>query len=90
VAQNWPSKASGIEYTPKNAFCTMKSLTNYLKLPSTRGGYKWPKLSEAYAALLNKELVGAHDAMVDVSGLCEIVQFCVQQGIFNFEGENRG
>lgn len=55
-------------------FCTMKQSTDICRLPSPRGGFKWPKLSEAYKHFFNEELEGAHDAMNDVMA-CKRVFF---------------
>ena len=55
----------------KEFFCTMRAMTNVVKIPSPRG-YKWPKLSEAYRFLFNRDLEGAHDAMADVRACAEI------------------
>jgi DNA polymerase-3 subunit epsilon len=51
-------------------FCTMQATTNLCKLPAAngRGGYKWPKLTEAYMHFFGETLDGAHDALVDVRG----------------------
>jgi DNA polymerase-3 subunit epsilon len=48
-----------------NQTCTMKSSTEYCKIPGPYG-YKWPKLEELYFKLFNRELDNAHDALVDV------------------------
>lgn len=55
-------------------FCTMQATTNILKIPSPWGrGYKWPKLMEAYIALINPEgFDGAHGAKADASAVREI------------------
>lgn len=57
----------------KRALCTMELSRDIVQLPPTarmrasgRHGYKSPKLSEAYKCFTGDELVGAHDAMVDV------------------------
>ena len=50
----------------KPTICTMLSSTNYCRIPRYDNGYKWPKLSELYYKLFNKELVDAHDSSVDV------------------------
>jgi DNA polymerase-3 subunit epsilon len=47
-------------------FCTMKATTNLCKLPSARGGYKWPKLEELHKFLFGVSFDGAHDALEDV------------------------
>jgi DNA polymerase III subunit epsilon len=49
----------------------MKDATVILKLPGPYG-YKWPKLSEAYQFLFNRELSGAHDALVDIQATIEV------------------
>lgn len=58
---------------PKPHFCTMKAMTNICRLPNMgRGGFKWPKLAEAYKFCTGKELQGAHEALADVQGCREI------------------
>jgi DNA polymerase III epsilon subunit-like protein len=48
-------------------FCTMKTGTNVCRLPSNRGGYKWPKLEELHRHLFGRPHTSAHDAKGDVS-----------------------
>lgn len=52
----------------KEKICTMHKSTKHCQLPkpSGRGGYKWPKLEELYKVLFDEEMVGAHDALVDI------------------------
>ena len=58
-------------------FCTMLALTPVMKLPSTRGGYKWPKLEEAYKAYIDPAgFEGAHDAMADTIACQELFEVC--------------
>ena len=52
--------------------CTMMMSTDICKLPSPRGGYKWPKLTEAYEHFTGRKLENAHDAMADVDACIEI------------------
>lgn len=65
-------------------FCTMKSSTDVCCIPSTRaattgaGGYKWPKLSEAYKHFTGLDLEGAHDAMNDLLA-CKAVFFKLRE-----------
>ncbi len=46
--------------------CTMKSSVAFCKIPSARGGYKWPNLTELYTVLFQTDFPEAHDALVDV------------------------
>ena len=61
-------------------FCTMKASSFVLKLPNPKGGdYKWPKLSEAYEHLVDKEgFSGAHDAFADVKA-CRAVYYKLKE-----------
>ena len=50
----------------KTFYCTMRSSTNFCRLPGGRGRYKWPTLQELHRALFNVEFGSAHNAVVDV------------------------
>lgn len=53
--------------------CTMQEMTPICQLVKKKGtGYKWPKLSEAYFHCFKKEIVGAHDALVDLNATKEV------------------
>jgi DNA polymerase-3 subunit epsilon len=59
----------------KPNFCTMRASTDLVKIPAPygRGGYKWPKLDEAYRVLVNSAgFEGAHDAMADTNACREV------------------
>lgn len=61
-------------------FCTMNATRDIIKLPPTarmRGGYKPPKLSEAYKFFTGDDLVGAHRARADAEG-CALIYFALQ------------
>ncbi len=49
-----------------NKICTMKTSVQFCKLPSVRGGYKWPNLMELYQCLFASGFSDAHDAVFDV------------------------
>lgn len=59
--------------------CVMRRATPVCKIPATArmkaagfGGFKNPRLAEAYKIICEKELVGAHSAMADVRATLEI------------------
>ena len=60
-------------------YCTMRSATNIVKCPPTekmiaagRRHYKNPSLSECYKFFFDKDLDGAHNAMVDVQATIDV------------------
>ncbi len=62
-----------LDENPIQAFCTMKAATPVVNLPPTAkmvsAGFnkpKAPRLSECIQFFFQEELVGAHDALVDV------------------------
>lgn len=67
------------------SYCTLKVATPIVNLPPTEkmlaAGFNKPKacqLGEAYKHFFNEELVGAHDALVDVRA-CKRIYFHLQQ-----------
>lgn len=58
-------------------FCTMRQSTDICRIPSPRGGNKWPKLGEAYQHFFGEPLDGAHDAFVDLMA-CKRIYFQLQ------------
>ncbi len=72
--------ALNTEMPEKPWYCTMKEATKVCKIPPTaamqragRHHHKSANLGEALQILCGKELVGAHDAMVDVTGAIEVL-----------------
>lgn len=62
-------------------FCTMRAMTNACNLPGKYGKPKWPKLGEAYRHAFGEELVGAHDALVDVRACARLFFWLEAQGL---------
>jgi DNA polymerase-3 subunit epsilon len=52
-------------FEKKRKLCTMRSSTDYCKLPGPYG-YKWPTLSELYKKLFSTTFKEAHNATVDI------------------------
>jgi DNA polymerase III subunit epsilon len=68
----------------------MRPLTDICKVPAKNGrGYKWPKLTEAYRAIFQRELAGAHGALADARACAEIFREMHPRGIFKIAGEAR-
>jgi len=75
---------------PIEKFCTMKAMTDVMKLPPTdkmvAAGFankpKSAKLSEAYKYCTGKELDNAHDAMADVRGCKEVFFWLLKNGLY--------
>jgi len=65
----------------KPQFCTMDATTNICKIRNKRGGYKWPKLSEAHIHFFGEDFTGAHDALADVRACARIHKHLIEQGI---------
>ena len=53
-------------FNKKRKLCTMKSSTDYCRIPGYYG-YKWPKLSELHIKLFDEDFDEAHDASVDIN-----------------------
>lgn len=80
---------SGKHLSGKKAFCTMKTGTNYCRIPSPYGnGYKYPTLEELfqelfYAGSTNFKLSGLHDAQTDVAVTAKCFFRMVELNLFN-------
>lgn len=69
----------------KPKYCTMMTSTNICKIPSPngRGGYKWPKLNEAYPFFFDgAQFKGAHNALADVNPTGEIFWEHIDRGLY--------
>ena len=49
----------------KDRICTMKSTTEFCKIPGPYG-YKWPTLAELHFAIFHTDIEETHNALVDV------------------------
>ena len=56
----------------KPAFCTMKESRIVMQVPNKKGGFKNPKLTEAYKYFFGKDLDRAHSANADAVAALEI------------------
>lgn len=60
---------------------TMKSSVNYCRIPGGRYGYKWPKLSELYYKLFNRNFDNAHNSMADIKATFDCYKELVKLNI---------
>jgi len=68
---------------PKKLDCPMKLSTDICQLPSPRGGYKWPKVQEAYDFFFGKtDYIEQHRGADDAFHEAEIVYELYKRGIF--------
>lgn len=64
--------------------CTMVASTDYVRLPGRSGkSFKWPKLEELYKFLFDEELIGAHDALIDIKATAKCFFEMKKRGWFN-------
>lgn len=68
------------------SYCTMKASTNICKIPSARGGYKWPKLMEAYKHFFGREFDKAHDAFADMMAMRDVFMVLVKLNLTPLKG----
>jgi len=68
-------------FMTKPMFCTMKSSTEYCKLPG-KYGFKWPKLGEMYQVLFDEVLENTHDAVVDIRATAKCYFELKKRGVF--------
>jgi len=68
---------------PKKLDCPMKLSTDICKIPSPRGGYKWPKVQEAYDFFFGKtDYIEKHRGADDAFHEAEIIYELYKRGIF--------
>ena len=68
---------------PKKLDCPMKLSTDICQLPSPRGGFKWPKVQEAYDFFFGKtDYIEKHRGADDAFHEAEIVYELYKRGIF--------
>lgn len=61
-------------------FCTMKESKNVVQAPNKKGGFKYPKLTEAYKHFFGKDLDRAHSANADAVATLEIYLALTKEG----------
>jgi DNA polymerase III epsilon subunit-like protein len=67
-----------------NKICTMESSTNFCAIAGPYG-YKWPKLSELYYKLFQRNFEDAHNALIDIQATSECFWELVRKQIISFD-----
>jgi len=73
------------EYTPIQSICTMRTSTEYCKLPGRGFAWKSPKLSELHRFLFDEYFDGAHNALIDVEATGRSFFELVNRGVIKIE-----
>lgn len=71
-------RITGVKFD--KGICTMLTMTNICKLHNPKrpnGGFKWPKLTEAYKHCFGVEFDKAHDALADVKACGKVFKWLV-------------
>jgi DNA polymerase-3 subunit epsilon len=71
----------------KEELCVLNLATPYAKVPYAGGkkGFKRPKLTEAYKAIIGEDMPNAHSAMGDVRA-CQAIYFEIMRRLRGVEG----
>lgn len=88
VSHNWGFDGKmlqneGFQTMNRPFVCTMLSSTTICHIPSSRGGFKWPKLNEALEILYLGKVDKAHDALADARGCAKLYKYLVENKMLN-------
>lgn len=76
------------DYQPMKSLCTMRSSTDYCKLPGRGFSFKSPRLSELHKHLFGEYFAGAHDAMFDVEATARSFGELLKREVITVEESN--
>ncbi|MCU0679804.1 MAG: 3'-5' exonuclease [Planctomycetes bacterium] len=65
-------------------FCTMQESVNFCRIPTPRGYFKWPNLTELHQQLFGEDFNDAHDAAYDVNACARCFFELRKRGVFKF------
>lgn len=69
-------------YERTQTICTMRSLTDVLRIPKPSGrGFKWPRLEEALMQVLGRSHSGAHGALHDAIATLDLLRALKARGL---------
>jgi DNA polymerase III subunit epsilon len=68
----------------KPKICTMRSSTDFCKIPTFYSKYKWPNLRELHTKLFDNDFEDAHNALADVKACSKCFFELKKQGVIKF------
>jgi len=63
--------------------CTMIESTDYCRIPTSWGAFKWPKLMELHVRLFEEEFKDAHDAVSDINATARCFFELIKRGVIS-------
>jgi DNA polymerase-3 subunit epsilon len=67
----------------KTLYCTMRSATEFCRLPGGPRGYKWPTLEQLYRKLFRESFDSAHNAVADLNACAKCFFELKRKGIIS-------
>jgi DNA polymerase III epsilon subunit-like protein len=64
--------------------CTMRSSTDFCKIPGYYSKYKWPNLRELHSTLFDHDFEDVHNALADVKACAKCFFELKKQGVIKF------
>jgi len=68
----------------KPKICTMRSSTDFCKIPTFYSKFKWPNLRELHTKLFDYDFEDAHNALADVNACAKCFFELKKQGVIKF------
>lgn len=91
LAEYFKNKLTRTSKRKRTKICTMKSTTDFCKIPSPykyKKDFKWPSLNELHLKLFNESFENAHDAIADIEATARCFWKLVDEGVINLENNN--
>jgi DNA polymerase-3 subunit epsilon len=84
IAAEFLRKNINHQLNKKPKICTMRSSTDFCKIPTFYSKYKWPNLRELHTKLFDHDFEDAHNALADVNACAKCFFELKKQGVIKF------
>jgi DNA polymerase III subunit epsilon len=84
IAAEFLRKSINHHLNNKPKICTMRSSTDFCKIPTFYSKYKWPNLKELHIKLFECDFENAHNALADVKACAKCFFELKKQGVIKF------